>query len=310
VWNVRVATAEDQIMRQLQAGTSDVREIAFGADGRLLVAGVLGEGVWLWNLADNSPPEKPPVYHDLSNDSFIFHPDGRLSWIGLSGRSVFDPKSKKSEWTPDKTVTGNSVIIAQHPLADGRLMIYQGVPKKGIGLWEASGRGGKLKRIWFLKGSFDGVAVGLHADRFYLVYESKSEDRSECLQLLRLDNQELLAETTFPGARLFLSAPDGSLVVGSYDSNIYVWRPGDKLLKVRPCGRKHVTNGAFHPSGKYLAITSNDGLVHVLDVSSWTTAKQYAWNLGPLSSIAFSDDGTLAAAGSADGRLVVWDVDL
>jgi WD40 repeat protein len=36
---------------------------------------------------------------------------------------------------------------------------------------------------------------------------------------------------------------------------------------------------------------------------------KWNWKLGPLRSVAYSPDGTLGAAGSEDGRVVVWDVD-
>ena len=36
---------------------------------------------------------------------------------------------------------------------------------------------------------------------------------------------------------------------------------------------------------------------------------KWTWKLGPLRSVAYSPDGTVGAAGSDDGRVVVWDVD-
>jgi WD40 repeat protein len=36
---------------------------------------------------------------------------------------------------------------------------------------------------------------------------------------------------------------------------------------------------------------------------------RYKWSVGALESVAYSPDGTLGAAGSADGRVVVWDVE-
>jgi hypothetical protein len=74
--------------------------------------------------------------------------------------------------------------------------------------------------------------------------------------------------------------------------------------------RKSFTDLAFHPSGKYLAATSNDGTVKLYDTASWGLATTFAWKIGRLRSVAFSPDGTLAAAGSDAGKVVVWDVDL
>ena len=67
---------------------------------------------------------------------------------------------------------------------------------------------------------------------------------------------------------------------------------------------------AFHPSGRFLATTSNDATVKLYDTSTWRVAQAFDWGVGRLRSIAFSPDGMLAAAGGYKGRIVVWDVDL
>ena len=46
-----------------------------------------------------------------------------------------------------------------------------------------------------------------------------------------------------------------------------------------------------------------------LDAGTGAVIRKFNWKLGPLVSVAFSPDGTLAAAGSAGGKIVVWDVD-
>jgi WD40 repeat protein len=79
---------------------------------------------------------------------------------------------------------------------------------------------------------------------------------------------------------------------------------------VRNDGRKHFTGAAFHPSGRFLAATSNDTTVKLFDADSLEVVKTFTWDIGKLRSIAFSPDGALAAAGSDSGKVVVWDVDL
>jgi WD40 repeat protein len=70
------------------------------------------------------------------------------------------------------------------------------------------------------------------------------------------------------------------------------------------------TGVAFHPSGQYLAATSNDTTVKLYDSTSWQVARTFTRNVGRLRSVAFSPDGMLAAVGSDTGKIVVWDVDL
>ena len=50
-------------------------------------------------------------------------------------------------------------------------------------------------------------------------------------------------------------------------------------------------------------------LVKVYDLGTLKQIHKWTWKLGPLRSVAYSPDGTVGAAGSDDGRIVVWDVD-
>ena len=84
--------------------------------------------------------------------------------------------------------------------------------------------------------------------------------------------------------------------------------PGSCILKND--GRQWYTAIAFHPSGRFLAATSNDATVKLYDTDTWQVAKTFTWNIGRLRSVAFSPDGSLAAVGGDSGQIVVWDMDL
>jgi WD40 repeat protein len=73
--------------------------------------------------------------------------------------------------------------------------------------------------------------------------------------------------------------------------------------------KQHFTGIAYHPSGRLLAATSNDKTVKLYDTVSGQLSKGFTWDIGRMRSVAFSPDGTLAAAGSDTGKVVVWDVD-
>jgi WD40 repeat protein len=83
---------------------------------------------------------------------------------------------------------------------------------------------------------------------------------------------------------------------------------GDPRL-VRNDNRKHFTALAYHPNGRVLFVTSNDATVHAFDTHTLDRVNRYTWHLDKLSAVAVSPDGTLAAAGSATGDVVVWDLD-
>ncbi len=78
---------------------------------------------------------------------------------------------------------------------------------------------------------------------------------------------------------------------------------------MRNTSRHAFTNLAFHPSGRWLAATSTDGTVKLYDVATWALARTFNWKIGRMRSVAFSPDGTVAAAGGDKGQVVVWDFD-
>jgi WD40 repeat protein len=85
---------------------------------------------------------------------------------------------------------------------------------------------------------------------------------------------------------------------------------GAEPVILRNDNRKEFTGLAFHPSGRFLAATSNDATIKFYDTSTWKVARSFDWDIGRLRSVAFSPDGMLAAAGGDKGKIVVWDVDL
>lgn len=73
--------------------------------------------------------------------------------------------------------------------------------------------------------------------------------------------------------------------------------------------RPYVTAIAVHPRGP-VACARTDGTVTFWDAAKCAQLRTLDWKAGKLVSVAFSPDGALAAAGTEDGKVVVWDVDL
>jgi WD40 repeat protein len=125
----------------------------------------------------------------------------------------------------------------------------------------------------------------------------------------------VISESRFPGewgAWKYLAMPTGPVVVGYYVDRLHLFRPetAEPPRAIHNDTRRHFTDIAFHPSGQWLAATSNDETVKFYDTETWQLAKTFAFRIGRMRSIAFSPDGTLAAAGSDTGQVVIWDVGL
>jgi WD40 repeat protein len=115
------------------------------------------------------------------------------------------------------------------------------------------------------------------------------------------------------GPRSTVLSTDGRLVAAWYARHLTVWRTDDPKqlpVRIKNDGTKHLTGGAFHPSGRFLAATSNDTTVKLYDTTTWRVSTTLAWQIGRLRCVAFSPDGCRAAVGSDQGRILIWDVDL
>src|SRR5262249_43735861 len=85
-------------------------------------------------------------------------------------------------------------------------------------------------------------------------------------------------------------SPESRWVAGTKRDQLNVWSLPDlaKPPRVLKNGlRKSFTDLAFHPSGRYLAVSSNDTTVKLYDTATWTVAATYAWGLGKMRGVAF-----------------------
>jgi WD40 repeat protein len=157
------------------------------------------------------------------------------------------------------------------------------------------------------------VAPG--GDRFALfTRDGETEPSPWDLEVRDTTNAAIVATGGYPysyAARPLRFHPHNEQVAGLNDMTLLVWQlpQGGDPRVVQNDNRKHFTALAYHPDGRRLFVTGNDKTVQVFDTRSLDRVTRYTWNLDRLSAVAVSPDGTLAAAGSAAGDVVVWDLD-
>ena len=105
---------------------------------------------------------------------------------------------------------------------------------------------------------------------------------------------------------------DGTKLLARTDSNkvqLFDAATGASAGELAHRGRSYVRGMAVHPRGP-VACARTDGTVTFWDVQTRQPMRALDWKAGRLASVAFAPDGSLAAAGTEDGKIVVWDVDL
>ena len=177
----------------------------------------------------------------------------------------------------------------------------------GIEVWERTDVPWLLAPPRFLPGDDEFVAVELVGEwrtgSRHIV--TRSADTGDELRR----SKPLAAEVSD-----WVLSPDGALAACRHTVWVHVYPLRANFTKplatLRNTNRKEFTGIAFHPSGKYLAATSNDETVKLYDTATWEVAHTFTWKIGRMRSVCFSPDGSLAAAGSDKGQVVVWDVDV
>ena len=280
-----------------------VASVAFAPDGlRLVAAG--RTTLRVGPVCDSWPAV---VINHRCFRRTAFTPDGmRIIADGEEADRVFawDPDTGRA--TELARPNGHSWVFAFDPV--GRLAVYSNVDFLSNDLqWYSFATGGWVD-LWADLSPSGGYALAFSPDGRHLALPS-----AEQLTVWDLTRRVLVASADLPGGSdaLLTYAPDGRwLVFGAGRRLAVAAAPALTPAAELRGGRAYFTAVAFHPSGRFFAATSNDATVKLYDTDTWQVAKTYSWEIGKLRSVAFSPDGTLAAAGSDTGKIVVWDVDV
>lgn len=304
-------------MQLLTAGRKDVSALAFAPDGRALVAACRSGVPHLWALpaaGDAVPLSALSMYfcHALT-----FGPTADVvGWVNDSHRWEHDRRTgvtrepaiaRAGEWVQSQAACG----------PDGRLVVrttqhhagawVRGLLPDGAGGWaEAWAVGPTDVGGWQL--------VGCPGGRAFLWEASPHRDRRRGNALVARSAltgaEEARTGVPMPFVHGLAARPDGSALAFFRGSSLYLWTVGGPVVKARTGTLKHYRSACFHPDGRHLLAGNNDATARLIDTHSWRVVKQYTWAVGELCAVAVSPDGALAAAGSANGRVVVWDLDL
>jgi WD40 repeat protein len=324
-------------MRVLTSRLRKVERLAFAPDGQSLYASgfpfsVTGftadTGIDVWELAGGPEPAHR-LLEEWPIGGFVLSPDGRrlyaagralvpipsAGYVGLDLATRAVDRFEFHAWL--------SFALAVSP--DSRRVVAYGHKAQRLGwslsCWNQPARG-ERRLAWEQRLPSPDIivlAVAFHPDGQSVLCagwrRARRERQTQFVTRSADTGQPVGHPVTFPNSEVghLALTPDGTrfaVVSGmslfSYDATDPAARP----VKSTNDNRKHFTGIAFHPSGKYLAATSNDTTVKLYDAATWRVAKTFTWKVGKLRSVAFSPDGTVAAVGGDKGQVVVWDVDL
>jgi WD40 repeat protein len=281
--------------------------VAFAPDGRTVAVG-RPDGVELWNADDAERHVRlASVRHHSA--SLAFDRSGRsllsagiykgalgyeqlhaVIWDVVAGRATYDMHKRTSSFRPfsfaiDSThvLWGNNVPETEEHVSVARVPSGTTVTRldSGNAILTAA-----VTLDFQTLATAEGTSVLLRSLRTVL-----SDEPIHAIQEIRRlengddDHRHLLAGATFRGVEridALAFAPDGRrLLTGSAKGAISAWIVPDSIE----------------------VVASTDYF------SSDRPASVFDWGLGPVTTLAVAPDGLTAAAGTADGRVVLWDWD-
>ena len=104
------------------------------------------------------------------------------------------------------------------------------------------------------------------------------------------------------------SRDSGTCAFGWADE-FYLLDTSTGTSKLGPRVEASYRGAAFCPGASLFATAGDDGRLRFWDPATWRVAREYDWQCGPLTCLAFTADGAAGVCGTADGRLVQFDID-
>ena len=311
LWNVRNrSTFGTQLFEQFDW----VQSVAFSPDGRTLAAAGRDEDIVLWDTRTKQTIGKPLEGHGEWVNSLAFSPDGRTLASAADDGDVllWDMRTKKAVGEPIRGHGGNEVTgVAFSP--DGRLLASSGFDGR-TRFWDVRTQkqvGRPLKNpIDETTGTPDpGYGLGFSPDGTIVATEGTADAAIRLWDVRTRKQIGKALQTNTNGTGGIAFSPDGQTIAsGTDDGTIQFWdvATGTRRASFAAHGDADgVSSVAFSPDGQTLASASWDHTVKLWDVATHEPVGPPLQTGTQLSSVAFSTDGALAAAGE-DGTVWLW----
>jgi WD40 repeat protein/transcriptional regulator with XRE-family HTH domain/energy-coupling factor transporter ATP-binding protein EcfA2 len=309
-----------QVLYTLSGHSGVVNGVAFSPDGTRLATASWDHTVRVWDITEAKESLFIPIPAYWSK-YISYSPDGT--------RIVTDYPAENTVKIWD-AISGNELAVLSAPTAQIVAAVYNPDGKtiaavyddKSIVIWDAK-TGNQVTTLVGHTGNVSSGSFSSDGSRFasgsnngeIFIWDVAS---GKVIRTLQGPTSSSSPATTDYTITALAFSPDGNRLI-SGDTNGFgtMWdvNSGEKLLIISSqAGSLEVayipdviSSVAYSPDGKYVTITSDRGVIKILNAS---TGKEFlAWNdhATGVSSVMFSPDGKLIANASYDGTAKIWE---
>ncbi len=275
-----------------------ITTVAYSPDGQWLAAGQENGEVSVWDSESGQlryalkAHKKPVTRVAFSPDGALLvtaSADGRVRmWRMQDGALLYTLRGHKNEVTD----------VAFHP--DGSLIATSSMGKL-IKLWRADD--GTFVRS--LSGHEAGVvSLAFSPDGRLLA----SASQAGTVGIWDVETGRLLHKLKAQSVSDVLFSPDGQLLLMNTSDGIELWRVADWSFQQEISSLGGVASMAISPDNLMVAIGKRDGAMIFWDIPSDERLFEMKAHHGPVTDIAFRDDGVRLVSASADGTMSIWGI--
>lgn len=309
-------------MRVLPGPTKSNSVLAWSPDGRFVVAGGTGDGVFVWDV-DAGTPGARVLSAGHGGEALRFcRATGRLYVAFRTGGVwTFDPHTseERQHWPYEFTVNHFSPALSY----DGRTLVfrrstYNSAPTTYAVVGFAVDDDGSLREMWSrhdtgwsAPGRLDLTFRG-GTDQLFSGHCSSGGD-GQFEWVIASTGKLVGAMELMP--RTFISqwalAPDGNSVAWFSSHALHVQRLDETGARVLPAAQDEFRRGlAWSPDSRTLAFASGR-LVKLIDADTLAELRAFDWGTGKPRAVVFSPDGLRAAVSGDAGRgwVTVFDLE-
>jgi WD40 repeat protein len=290
---------------------TDVRSVAFSADGTLLAAGSYAGPVKVWDLS--RPGAEATTHHLYAGPvlNVAFRPNNLdLAWCTGTGRiRIIDARSG-AEVRTFRGHDGPVNCLAFSP--DGRRLASAGDDRL-VRVWSMDAP--KEVRSRYLQGGWN-YDCAFSPDGRYLalaggVNQFMRATEHTSVRLWDLDDfgaKSWVKEFQWTDYLTSVAYGGDQLAAGSADGTAVIWDVATAAERHQLKGHRGVVTGiAYSPDARSLATVGADGTLLFWDTVSGQESRTMPGNGTPLTCVAYSTDGHLVAASGADQAVRLWD---